>query len=411
MQLGAERALLLGCRGLALGVQRRGDLGAHLVPDAFVARGGEHAELHRAVWARPGSQRSPAAPRSTSTRMSKPLGHRDAQRAEVDARQLVVRLVPLVVGPGRRLRLLARPASPTAASRRSWTRRCASACVVPALAPIPPLSGAATSAAAPPVEPWPPAPRSEARQRVDLHESARSTRCTTSWAIRSPRERRSGRAESWLMTITLISPRYPASIVPGALTSPSPARAAKPGARVHERRVAVGQGDRDTGRQHRALPGAEGRRRQRSRCRHRRRPAARTAAAAPRIEPLDRAPAGHRSPEPLRPPELRSSRGLRLPSTPWTHRSDGTARRDCPRCMYREHAAHAVVVVSRRAGCRVPCSPPSSTSPASHLTDWIPFGTLLPLSVAIVWSLGRGRLEDQRRRAAHPRRPPAAAST
>lgn len=28
-----------------------------------------------------------------------------------------------------------------------------------------------------------------------------------------------------------------------------------------------------------------------------------------------------------------------------------------------------------------------------HLTDWIPFGTLLPLSVAIVWWLGRSKLE------------------
>jgi hypothetical protein len=28
-----------------------------------------------------------------------------------------------------------------------------------------------------------------------------------------------------------------------------------------------------------------------------------------------------------------------------------------------------------------------------HLTDWIPFGTLLPLSVVIVWWLGRSRLE------------------
>lgn len=28
-----------------------------------------------------------------------------------------------------------------------------------------------------------------------------------------------------------------------------------------------------------------------------------------------------------------------------------------------------------------------------RLTDWIPFCTLLPLSVAIVWSLGRSRLE------------------
>ena len=28
-----------------------------------------------------------------------------------------------------------------------------------------------------------------------------------------------------------------------------------------------------------------------------------------------------------------------------------------------------------------------------RLTDWIPFGTLLPLSMVIVWSLGRGRIE------------------
>ena len=28
-----------------------------------------------------------------------------------------------------------------------------------------------------------------------------------------------------------------------------------------------------------------------------------------------------------------------------------------------------------------------------RLTDWIPFGTLLPLSAVIVWSLGRGRIE------------------
>jgi DUF3093 family protein len=28
-----------------------------------------------------------------------------------------------------------------------------------------------------------------------------------------------------------------------------------------------------------------------------------------------------------------------------------------------------------------------------HLTDWIPFGTLIPLSIAIVWSLGHNSLE------------------
>ena len=42
-----------------------------------------------------------------------------------------------------------------------------------------------------------------------------STRCTTSWAIRSPRRKTTGSRGSRLTTITLISPRYPASTVPG----------------------------------------------------------------------------------------------------------------------------------------------------------------------------------------------------
>ncbi len=40
-----------------------------------------------------------------------------------------------------------------------------------------------------------------------------------------------------------------------------------------------------------------------------------------------------------------------------------------------------------------------------RLTDWIPFGALLPLSVVVVWSLGRGALEitgdEVRTRGAH----------
>jgi hypothetical protein len=40
-----------------------------------------------------------------------------------------------------------------------------------------------------------------------------------------------------------------------------------------------------------------------------------------------------------------------------------------------------------------------------RLTDWVPFGTLLPLSVIIVWAIGRGSLEisdgEIRARGAH----------
>src|SRR6266550_2346581 len=50
----------------------------------------------------------------------------------------------------------------------------------------------------------------------------------TSWAIRSPRWNRTGLLASVFSRVTLISPRYPASTVPGAFTSVTPCLAARP---------------------------------------------------------------------------------------------------------------------------------------------------------------------------------------
>src|SRR5450631_248397 len=80
----------------------------------------------------------------------------------------------------------------------------------------------------PPVEPWPAAPRSEPGNSLTSWNVACSTRWITSWAIRSPAASRTGSRGSRFTTITLISPRYPASIVPGALTRATPQRAASP---------------------------------------------------------------------------------------------------------------------------------------------------------------------------------------
>ena len=68
-------------------------------------------------------------------------------------------------------------------------------------------AGAGTSPACPPVDPCPPAPRRDAGSSATGWNSARSTRWTTSCAIRSPREIFAGTSRSWLIRLTRISPR------------------------------------------------------------------------------------------------------------------------------------------------------------------------------------------------------------
>src|ERR1700729_337679 len=58
--------------------------------------------------------------------------------------------------------------------------------------------------------------------------TGRATRWMTSCAIRSPRWNLTASAASVLSSVTLISPRYPASTVPGAFTSVTPCFAARP---------------------------------------------------------------------------------------------------------------------------------------------------------------------------------------
>src|SRR5690242_1607747 len=80
----------------------------------------------------------------------------------------------------------------------------------------------------PPVEPKPPSPRLDSGSIVTSWNNARSTRCITSCAILSPRLKLTGRSRSVFSRVTLISPRYPASTVPGAFTSVTPCLAARP---------------------------------------------------------------------------------------------------------------------------------------------------------------------------------------
>ena len=65
----------------------------------------------------------------------------------------------------------------------------------------------ASGAAKPPVEPCPPVPRADPGSASTSWNRARSTRWTTSWAIRSPRRSRTVAVRSWLTSSTLISPR------------------------------------------------------------------------------------------------------------------------------------------------------------------------------------------------------------
>src|SRR5699024_463583 len=84
------------------------------------------------------------------------------------------------------------------------------------------------SLAARPVDPAAPAPRALPGSCATSLNRARSTRCTTSRAMRSPRSRLAVARVSVFTRITVISPRYPASTVPGALSTVTPWRDASP---------------------------------------------------------------------------------------------------------------------------------------------------------------------------------------
>ena len=113
-------------------------------------------------------------------------------------------------------------------------------------------------------------------------KTACSTRCTTSWAMRSPRESRTGVGgvvvDQQHLDLAAVAGVDRARRVDDADTE----ACGQPGARVHERGVAVGQRDRDARSAPSPAPPVPARRRPRSPGRRRRRRDGRTRAAANR---------------------------------------------------------------------------------------------------------------------------------
>jgi CobQ-like glutamine amidotransferase family enzyme len=79
-----------------------------------------------------------------------------------------------------------------------------------------------------PVEPKPPAPRAVSSSDATSRSSGDSTLTTRSCAIRSPGATSNAASRSVFSSSTRTSPRYPASISPGALTTEIPCRVASP---------------------------------------------------------------------------------------------------------------------------------------------------------------------------------------
>ena len=78
------------------------------------------------------------------------------------------------------------------------------------------------------MDPNPPSPRADPGSLSTSWNTGLATRWMTSCAIRSPRWNLTAWAGSVFSSVTLISPRYPASTVPGAFTIVTPCRAASP---------------------------------------------------------------------------------------------------------------------------------------------------------------------------------------
>ena len=185
---------------------RAADLGPDLVPDPGRPRRRERADLRLAPpYDRVAAMTWPV--RVDVDAHLDPGHHRDPQRAEVEPLQLVVRAVRLVVRPRGEVGvplLLGRPRRGRVQLRPLGLAGRADP--APSRLPDGP-SRAPTSRACPPVDPCPPAPRADSGSASTGRNTARSTRCSTSWAIRSPRDSRSGCTGSWLMTMTFTSPR------------------------------------------------------------------------------------------------------------------------------------------------------------------------------------------------------------
>ncbi len=267
--LGAQLSPELAVALLAAAA-RVGDVGSdlvpHLVPQAAAARRGERLELHAAVAVHdrdPGSlllgdvdlDVEALPDRHEQAAAVDPLGlgvvvcdipgaavRRDANPPCLLARRILAR----GLRPAGRARLIAVLTAATSQHVRAplpVTRclaghprsdRIRQAASVPARGairddpPEPPRCYPGTTPRNPPVEPNPPSPRADPGSVLTSQKTARSIRWITSCAIRSPRLKLTAASLSVLIIVTAISPRYPASIVPGALTSVTPCRAASP---------------------------------------------------------------------------------------------------------------------------------------------------------------------------------------
>ena len=390
-QLGAERALdLVG--GAALLGDAGGDLGAHLVPDALAARGGERLHLQRAARRAPASRRRPrrsvwsASMRTSSPRPAgQPAGHRGrpgrraagsstsaASHGPVGRAGGAGRPAPSSVGA----LLVDRPrARRRRARRRVDGRRLLGVVVLAALLAEHVhtsvvvwgscrsvlVSGGVRSRR------WSrarPSPRAEPGSRSTSWNRACSTRCTTSWAIRSPRRSRTVAGGSWLTSSTLISPRYPASTVPGRVHHADAEPVRQPRARVHERGVPVRQRDRHAGRHHGALArrqldvlgGRPGRRR-------RRRDGRTPAAAGPgRAGGPARRPGRQRPQSPNCPPRRHGGRPYPAGSRPSAeqgalHQADRQPARTCGQVVEVRAASRGPRRASAAASGRSPAHP------------------------------------------------------
>ena len=100
----------------------------------------------------------------------------------------------------------------------------------------------------PPLAPCPVSPRWLPGSESTSRKLTRLTSWTTSWAIRSPRRTVNVSAGSRLTRLTWISPRKPASTVPGGVQRGHAVARGQPGAGVHERGVPAREGDRHAGR-------------------------------------------------------------------------------------------------------------------------------------------------------------------
>ena len=281
-QLGAEGALLLG-RGAADAGDLGGDLWPQLGPGVAAPRGREGAQLERAVLGRPGPRRrprrSPRRPRAAppcpssgaTTRLPRsmpPCFSTCSSRSTCDSSkrshpgQVQDPRPPRRARSARRSRPCARTSRPGAPRRRGHLRQLARR-----------------------TRRWSrsrPSPRADSGSSAASTKAAVSQRCTTSWAIRSPRWTVNGSVRSVLTRQHLHLAAVAGVDGAGSVDDRDPVPRGEARARVHQADVPLGQGHRDARSAPAPAPPAAGSPRRPRGGRRRRRRGGRTTGAAAR---------------------------------------------------------------------------------------------------------------------------------